>query len=74
MLSSLAYSVMLNLKKKYLRNTKLAKSSFATIRLKFLKLATIIKIKTTSVRFEFNNNYPFKEIFKMLLPKLFEKT
>ena len=71
MLSSLAYQLMLKLKKHYLRYTNLAKATANTIRLKLLKLAVLIKVKKTSIRYEFAANYKYKSLFMRLLPKLF---
>ena len=71
MLSSLSYLLIQKLKTHYLKFTDLANSTGNTIRLRLLKLATLIKVNKTSIRFEFSANYKYKNIFKILLPKLF---
>ena len=71
MLSSLAYLLMQKLKTQYLKYTDLSKATANTIRLKLLKLATLIKVNKTSIRFEFSANYKYKNLFKTMLPKLF---
>lgn len=71
MLSSLSYLLMQKLKTHYLKYTNLAKATANTIRLKLLKLAVLIKVKKTSIRFEFSANYGYKNLLKTLLPKLF---
>lgn len=71
MLSSIGYTLIQKLKKDYLRYSDLAKATANTIRLKLLKLAVLIKIKKTSIRFEFTANYKYKHLFKTLLAKLF---
>lgn len=71
MLSSLSYLLMQKLKTHYLKYTNLKKATANTIRLKLLKLATLIKVNKTSIRFEFSANYKYKNLFKILLPKLF---
>ena len=71
MLSSLAYLIMQKLKTTYLRYSDLAKATANQIRLKLLKLAVIIKVKKTSIRFEFAANYKYKNLFMRFLPQLF---
>ena len=71
MLSSLSYLLIHKFKINYLKFTDLANATGNTIRLRLLKLATLIKVNKTSVRFEFTANYKYKNIFKILLPKLF---
>ena len=71
MLSSLSYLLMQKLKTHYLKYTNLKNATANTIRLKLLKLAVLIKVKKTSIRFEFSANYKYKKLLKTLLPKLF---
>ena len=71
MLSSLAYVLMHKLKRHYLQYSNLSKATANTIRNKLLKLAVLIKVQKTSIRFEFTANYKYKNIFMKLLPKLF---
>lgn len=71
MLSSIAYLLIQKLKQDYLKYTDLARATANTIRLKLLKLAVLIKVKKTSIRFEFSSNYKYKDLFIKLLPKLF---
>lgn len=71
MLSSLSYLIIQKLKTTYLRYSDLAKATANQIRLKLLKLAVIIKIKDTSIRYEFAANYKYKDLFIRFLPKLF---
>ena len=71
MLSSLAYLLIQKLKTQYLKYTDLSKATANTIRLKLLKLATVVKVNKTSIRFEFSANYKYKALFKTMLPKLF---
>ena len=71
MLSSFAYVMMEHLRSKCLQHTKLAKSTFNSIRLKLLKLPALIKKHKSCIRIEFAGNYQYKDLFKRLVPRLF---
>lgn len=71
MLSSLTYTLIQKLKRYYLTNTNLAKATANTIRLKLLKIAVLIKVRKTSIRFEFTANYSYRDLFIKIMPKLF---
>ena len=71
MLSSLAYTLIQKLKRYYLTNTNLAKATANTIRLRLLKIAVLIKVRKTSIRFEFTANYAYRDLFMKIMPKLF---
>ena len=69
LLSGLAYILMTEMRRVYLKETKLAKSSVGTIREKILRIGAIIQRNTRKVEFLLTNSYPLKEIFEEIHKK-----
>ena len=63
-LSAAAYVLMETIRRVGLRGTELARAQVGTIRLKLLKLGTVIVRNTRRIRFFFATAYPYQELFK----------
>jgi hypothetical protein len=63
-LSAAAYVLMETIRRVGLRGTQLARAQVGTIRLKLLKVGTVIVRNTRRIRFFFANAYPYQELFK----------
>lgn len=69
-LSSAAYVLIETLRRKTLKNTKMAKAQAHTIRNKLLKVAAIIKVSTRRILFQLASCYPYKELFNKIHSRL----
>jgi hypothetical protein len=63
LLSSCAYVLMEALRRLGLKGTELARAQAGTIRLKLLKIGTVILRNSRRIRFLFSSAYPYREIF-----------
>jgi len=63
-LSAAAYVLMETIRRVGLRGTELARAQVGTIRLKLLKIGTVIVRNTRRIRFLFASAYPYQELFK----------
>ena len=61
-LHAVAYAVLHNIREKVLKNTSLKSASIETIRLKLLKVASVIEVKKTVTVFHFPEKYKYKSI------------
>lgn len=69
-LSSLAYILLQRLRAMALKGTQLANATVGTIRLKLLKIGTVIKRNTRRITFNMASGYPLKQIFKTVVKRL----
>jgi hypothetical protein len=70
LLSSLAYVLMESIRRLTLHGTELANACCNTIRLKLLKIGTVILRNTRRVRFMMSSAYPYKPLFKTVCLRL----
>jgi hypothetical protein len=63
-LSAAAYVLMETIRRVGLRGTQLARAQVGTIRLKLLKIGTVIVRNTRRIRFFLASAYPYQELFK----------
>jgi hypothetical protein len=64
LLSAAAYVLMETIRRVGLKGTELARAQVGTIRLKLLKIGTVIVRNTRRVRLFFSSAYPYRELFK----------
>ena len=62
-LSALAYTLMEALRRLGLKGTEWAQAQVDTIRLKLLKIGTIVRVSVRRVLFHFSSAYPWQGIF-----------
>jgi len=70
LLSSLAYLLLEALRRLGLKGTELARAQCGTIRLKLLKIGTVIRRNTRRVYFHFSSAYPYQELFYCVVRRL----
>src|SRR5215210_357724 len=70
LLSSAAYVLVETIRRVGLRGTELARAQVTTIRLKVLKIGTVIVRNTRRIRLLFSSAYPYQELFSSMLCKL----
>ena len=70
LLSSAAYVLMETIRRIGLEGTELARAQVTTIRLKLLKIGTVILRNTRRIRLLFSSAYPYQRIFKQVVGKL----
>jgi hypothetical protein len=70
LLSSCAYVLMEAVRRIGLAGTELARAQVSTIRLKLLKIGTVIVRNTRRIRLFFSSAYPYKEIFCLVSERL----
>jgi hypothetical protein len=63
LLSAAAYVLMETIRRVGLRGTELARAQVGTIRLKLLKIGTVIVRNTRRIRLFFASGYPYQELF-----------
>jgi hypothetical protein len=63
LLSALAYTLVESVRRLALAGTELAEATCQTIRLKLIKIGTVIERKLTLVRLHFSSSHPLKELF-----------
>ena len=68
--SSLAYVLMEAIRDIGLEGTKLAHATVGTIRLKLLKIGTVMTRNTRTIHFRMASHYPFKELFMQVANRL----
>jgi len=69
-LSAAAYVLLETIRRVGLRGTQLARAQVGTIRLKLLKIGTVIVRNTRRIRFFFASAYPYQELFKSVCATL----
>jgi hypothetical protein len=69
-LSAAAYVLMETIRRVGLCGTQLARAQVGTIRLKLLKIGTVIVRNTRRIRFFFASGYPYLELFKSVCAAL----
>lgn len=70
MLTSCAYVLIDALRREVLNDTELASAQVATIRVKLLKIGTVMIRNTRRVRFLFSRHYPYQTLFSQIIAKL----
>jgi len=70
LLSAAAYVLMETIRRVGLGGTELARAQVTTIRLKLLKIGTVILRNTRRIRFLFSSAYPYQALFDMVLRRL----
>lgn len=70
LLSSAAYVLMETIRRIGLAGSELCKAQVATIRLKVLKIGTVILRNTRRIRLLFSSAYPYQQLFGSLLARL----
>ena len=70
LLSSAAYVLMETIRRVGLCGSELARAQVTTIRLKVLKIGTVILRNTRRIRLLFSSAYPYQELFGSMLRKL----
>jgi hypothetical protein len=70
LLSSAAYVLLEAIRRLGLRGTELARAQVGTIRLKLLKLGTVILRNTRRIRLLFSSAYPNRELFGLVASRL----
>lgn len=66
LLSSLAYTLVETLRRKYLKETSLSKAYVGTIRTRLLKVGAWIKITSRRLRVHLAENFPLQHIFRLV--------
>ena len=69
-LSSLAYILMERIRATALHGTQLKNATVGTIRLKLLKIGTVITRNTRRISFRMSSHYPYKELFMLAAKRL----
>jgi hypothetical protein len=64
LISSMAYVLLDNIRRLGLKNTKFAKATVGTIRLKLLKIGAVVTRNTRKVLLSFSSYFPYQEIFR----------
>jgi hypothetical protein len=70
LLSASAYVLLESIRRVGLAGTELARAQVATIRLKLLKLGTVIVRNTRRIRLLFTSAYPYQSLFAIVLQRL----
>ncbi len=70
LLSSAAYVLMEAIRRLGLSGTKLARAQVGTIRLKLLKIGTIILRNTRRIQLRMSRNYPHQELYRQVAARL----
>lgn len=70
LLSSAAYVLLETIRRIGLRGTELARAQAATIRLKLLKIGTVIVRNTRRIRLLFSSAYPYADLLRLVLARL----
>jgi hypothetical protein len=70
LLSSCAYVLLEAVRRIGLAGTELARAQVGTIRLKLLKIGTVIVRNTRRIRLFFSSGYPYKELFSLASQRL----
>jgi hypothetical protein len=68
--SSVAYTLMLALRRLGLKGTKLAKAQCGTIRLKLLKIGAQIRVTVRKVWVSLSESYPYQQLFRQVYDNL----
>ena len=71
MLSSCAYVLFTTMKELLLQGTELAKAQCHTIRIKLLKIGSIVIRNTRRVKFLLSSSYPYQNLFYQIAHKLY---
>jgi hypothetical protein len=66
LLSAVAYVLMETMRRVALKGTELARAQVGTIRLKLLKIGTVIIRNTRRIRLLFASGYPYQELFRQV--------
>lgn len=70
LLSSAAYVLMESLRRLALQGTELARAQVGTLRLKLLKIGTVILRNTRRIQLLFSSAYPLAPLFRLVLARL----
>ena len=70
LLSSAAYVLMEYIRRRALSDTELARAQVTTIRLKMLKIGTVILQNTRRIRLLFSSAYPHQQLFATMIGRL----
>ena len=70
LLSSLAYILIESMRRLALKGTELANAQCGTIRIKLLKIGSIIIRNTRRIRFHASSSYPYQELFLLVARRL----
>lgn len=69
-LSSMAYVLVAELRRRGLRDTALAHAQAGTIRLRLFKIAAIVRVSARRVAISFSSAYPLQSLFRTVLAQL----
>jgi len=72
-LSSVAYTLMLALRRRGLKGTELAKAQCGTIRLKLLKIGAHLRVTVRKVWVSFTESCPYQSLFRKVCEHLFRQ-
>jgi hypothetical protein len=70
LLSSAAYVLLESIRRIGLRGTELCKAQATTIRLKLLKIGTVVVRNTRRIRLLFSSAYPYASLLRTVLMRL----
>ena len=70
LLPAAAYVLMETLRRVGLCGTELCRAQVSTIRLKLVKIGTVVVRNTRRIRLLFSSTYPHQELFTQMLRKL----
>jgi hypothetical protein len=70
LLSSCAYVLMETIRRIGLRGTEMARAQVGTLRLKLLKIGTVIVRNTRRIRLLFSSAYPYQDVFRQACARL----
>jgi hypothetical protein len=70
LLSALAYTLMEALRRLALHGTELAEATCDTIRLKLIKIGTVVVRKLTTVRLHFSSHHPLQSLIRLVVRRL----
>lgn len=70
LLAALAYTLMEALRRLALHGTELAEATCETIRLKLIKVGTVVVRKLTTVRLHFSSHHPLQNLIRLVVRRL----
>ena len=70
LVSSVAYTLLLALRRLGLKGTELAKAQCGTIRLKLLKIGARIRVTVRKVWVSLAEGYPYRDVFRQVHERL----
>ena len=68
--SAVAYVLMNELRRRYLKGTQLAQAQCSTIRLKLFKIGALITVSVRRIYIQMSSTYPYKDMFHKIMLNL----